>query len=732
MHCFAKGSVFVAVVVWTLCSLPVAGAAELVIADGGRSDYTIVVASEASDSERHGAKELQMFLEEISGATLPIATDRDRVDGPMILLGRSKKLEGLALKLDLEPLGDEGFVVHTAPPHLILAGGRKRGSMFAVYTFLEDHLDCRWWTDTASRIPKRERIELGLLEERHTPPTIRYRWVSGEPDWATRNKLNTYFIRADGDLHDGVHTFFQYLPPEEYFEKHPEYFSLVTGERRNNAQICLTHPEVVQIVAENVKKRLRKEPGIDILSVSQRDGFGGACECPDCQALVDAEGSQSGPLISFVNQVADIVGKDFPDVAIGTLAYLYTKKPPKTIRPRPNVVVRMGTIQKCLSHSSATCDFVHTATFRENITGWAKLTDRIHVWDYVISFHHYLAPFPNLEAIGPTAKYFVENGVRGVLWQDREVGEVKDLRRYMLAKITWNPDVDVRAVREEFLEGFYGPAAGPIDEYLDMVHKKAIDDNVHMFIWAKPQDAYLTPEILSRARELFDEAERRVEGQPDLVERVEMARLAIQYAELCRPTPYVDSAPIYARFKAVVEREKIKYYGEGGFYMSAWLVEKQALFGALPENVVYDLFQNVGAAKHANNYKFEVNAVKKGDGMVPAILQHPPNEGLGTAAWEIQLPALENAKKLVLRFGTGFREPTTNGVRFIILTDGTEVWSTEQKDLEPVDHEIDVSDWAGKTLRLSLHVDALGNAEYDWSGWVRPQIVIVAAGGNSE
>jgi len=727
---FMKLSALATVVGWFLCGPPALRAAELVIADGGRSDYTIVIASEASDSEKHGATELQMFLEQISAAKLPIATDADAVNGPMILVGRSKKLAELELKIDFEPLGDEGFVVHTAPPHLVLAGGRTRGSMYAVYTFLEDHLDCRWWTDTASRIPKRERIEIGPLQERHAPPAIRYRWVSGEPDWGARNKLNTYFIRADGDLYDGVHTFFKYLPPEEHFEKHPEYFSLVSGERRNNAQICLTHPEVVKIVAENVKKRLREKPSIDILSVSQRDGFGGACECTECQALVDAEGSQSGPVVNFVNQVADIVGKEFPDVAIGTLAYLYTKKPPKTIRPRPNVVIRMGTIQKCLSHSSATCDFVHTATFRENITGWGKLTDRIHVWDYVISFHHYLLPFPNLEAIGPTAKYFAENSVRGVLWQDRQAGEVKDLRRYMLAKITWNPDVDARAVRDEFLEGFYGPAAGPIGEYLDMIHKKAVGDNVHMFIWAKPQDAYLTPEILSRARELFDEAERRVEGQPELVERVEMARLAIQYAELCRPTPYVDSAPIYARFKAVVEREKIEHYGEGGFYMSAWLAEKQALFGALPENVVYDLFQNVGAATHENNYKFEVNAVKKGDGMVPAILQHPPNEGIGTAAWEIQLPALENGKKLVLRFGTGFREPTTNGVGFTILIDGKEVWSTEQKDLEPVDHEIDVSDWAGKTLRLSLHVDALGNGEYDWSGWVRPQIVIVPREGS--
>ena len=724
MRCLTRLSAVVLIVGGSLCNLTAANEPSVIIADKGHSDYTIVIASHASDSEKHGATELQMFLEQISGARLAIATDAEQVDGPMILVGRSKKLDGLELKIDFDLLGDEGFVVHTAAPHLVLSGGRKRGSMFAVYTFLEDQLGCRWFSTNASRIPKRERIEIGSLQERHAPPAIRYRWVGGEPDWSTRNKLNTYFIRADGDKYEGVHTFHKYLPPQQYLEEHPEYYSLIGGQRRA-VQICLTNPEVVQIVAENVKQHLRESPDIDILSVSQMDGFGGACECLECKTLDEKEGSKSATVINFVNQVADIVGKEFPDVAIGTLAYLYTKKPPKTIRPRPNVVVRMGTIQKCLSHSAVTCDFVHTATFRENLAGWAKLTDRIHIWDYVICFHHYLLPFPNLEAIQPTAKFFAENSVSGVLWQDRMVGEVKDLRRYMLAKLAWNPDIDARAVRDEFLEGFYGPAGGPIGEYLDMIHKKVADDNFHMFIWAKPQDPYLTPEILSRARELFDEAERRVEGRPELVHRVEMARLAIQYTELCHPSPYVDGVPIFEKFKAVVQREKIRDYGEGGKPMAGWLAEKEALYGRLPENVVYDLFRNVSTAKAENCHKFEVKTIKQDDKMIPAVLQHPPNEGLGEATFEIPLPALQNGQKLVFRFGTGFREPTKNGVRFAILVAGDPIWTIEQKELAPVDHQLDLSRWAGRTIALTLLVDALGNAEYDWSCWVRPQIEIV-------
>jgi hypothetical protein len=578
------------------CSSLAADAAGLVIADGGRSDYTIVVAADASASEKHGAKELQMFLQQISGATLPIASDTDALNGPMILVGRSTKVEALAEKIDFDALGDEGFVVRTAPPHLVLAGGRQRGTLYAVYTFLENHLGCRWFTPTVSRIPKQERIELGAIEELQGPPTMEFRSISLDGmdlDWAARNKLNAGLqrvaaksnagwgylpaepTRGGGRVWKGAHTYHDFLPSKEYFEEHPEYFALTGGERKT-IQICLTHPEVVKIVALNIKELIRETPKADIISLSQNDGFGGYCTCPACKAIDDAEGGPSGTVITFVNQVADIVGEEFPDVAIGTMSYLFTKTPPKTVRPRPNVVVMIAPIQNCFSHPAETCDWAHVKTFRDDLAAWSKLSDRLYVWDYVICFHHLYLPFPNLEAIQPNIKLYADSGIHGILNQGDGRGEMKELRNYMLAKCMWNPATDARKVRDDFLEGYYGPAAGPINEYLDMIHQRVRDDNIHMYIWAKPDD-YITPEILSRARELFDEAERRVEGQPDLVRHVEMARLAIQYAELCRPSPFVKGAPIYAKFKSVVEREKLESYGEGKA-MDGWLAEKGATY----------------------------------------------------------------------------------------------------------------------------------------------------------
>ena len=149
-----------------LMGLLTAASADITLASGGRSDYSIVIDQDCSPSERHGAEELQMFLEQICGAKLPIRRINVMpVSGPMILVGRSKVLDRLLVDIDFAALGDEGFVIKTVGPHLVLAGGRLRGSMYACYEFLHKYLGCRWFTvegatPAVSRIPRQETIKL--------------------------------------------------------------------------------------------------------------------------------------------------------------------------------------------------------------------------------------------------------------------------------------------------------------------------------------------------------------------------------------------------------------------------------------------------------------------------------------------------------------------------------------------------------------------------------------------
>ena len=73
-------------------------AGDLVLAEGGKSDYQIVLADNASPSTRHGAEELQMFLQQISGVKLPIVSDQKPIAPHEIILGDNRHLRAIGAK----------------------------------------------------------------------------------------------------------------------------------------------------------------------------------------------------------------------------------------------------------------------------------------------------------------------------------------------------------------------------------------------------------------------------------------------------------------------------------------------------------------------------------------------------------------------------------------------------------------------------------------------------------
>ena len=117
---------------------------------------------------------------------------------------------------------------------------------------------------------------------------------------------------------------------------------------KERTQLCLTNPDVLRIAIEKVKQALRENPGSRLISVSQNDWYNN-CTCPECRKIDEAEGSNAGSLIWFVNQIAEAIEDEFPDVIIDTLAYQYSRPAPKNIRPRKNVCVRLCSIEACFA-----------------------------------------------------------------------------------------------------------------------------------------------------------------------------------------------------------------------------------------------------------------------------------------------------------------------------------------------------------------------------------------------
>lgn len=520
------------------------GAGEIVLADGGKSPYHIVVSAGAAPPVRHAAEELRSFLREISGAEIPIVTDREPPGPAEILVGGSERLRALDPSIDLAALGREGYVLRTVGPHLVIAGGEPRGTLYGVYGLLEDHLGCRWFTPAVSRIPKQERLTVPELAET-VVPALEYRepftFDCFDGDWCARNRMNSSSGRLDekrgGKIQFGdgffCHTFATLVNPGVHFAAHPEYFSLVGGQRQSGyAQLCCTNEAVIQLCIEGIRAAMRAHPEAFVFSVSQNDTFL-QCECERCQALAAAEDSQMAPVLALVNRVAEAVEKEFPNQVVETLAYQWTRRPPKTLRPRPNVIVRLCSIECCFAHPLESCDSPANRAFCADLAGWAKVCDRLWIWDYVTDFAHYLLPFPNQRVRDDNIRLFVRNHARGIFEQDAyesPEGELSGLGGWLTAKYLWNPAYDEETAIAEFLSGVYGPAAAPIRGYLDLLHDYVVKENVHVLIWAAPTSPHLPDELLLAADRLWQKAEELAAGDSAALGRVRLARLSVDYA----------------------------------------------------------------------------------------------------------------------------------------------------------------------------------------------------------
>lgn len=431
-------------------------------------------------------------------------------------------------------------------PHLVIAGSRVRGTMYGVYTFLEDVLGCRWYTSKVSVIPKKPTITLGPLNIVQKP-SFEYRndyyADAFNQDWAARQKSNGITDEAHGgSIVYGrfVHTFYALVPAEKYFKDHPKYYALIDGKRiaasPSMGQLCLSNPEVLKIATQTVLDWCKSNPKAKIWSVSQ-DDYGRGCQCDKCRAIDAEEGSPSGTLLRFVNAIADEVAKQYPNVLIDTLAYQYTEEPPRITGLRPNVRVRLCPISCCEVHPYDKCDFGDNQRFMKRFERWSQMTDNLYIWHYSTAFFNLLLPFPDEDQLAASLRMYKAHGVKGIFMEGNNFagGHMDELKAYLVAKLMWNVNADPRAIREEFLTGYFGKAGRPIDEWLDLLHSEVAKRNIHMNPWPNPPFALFTPQVLGKSDLLFDTAEKLADS-PEILARVKHARLSLRYAKLWRDT----------------------------------------------------------------------------------------------------------------------------------------------------------------------------------------------------
>lgn len=496
--------------------------AQVSLMDNGKTKSRIILADKSQNC-RTSANLLQIFLQKISGCTLPIVENQPSRNGDILLGGEVS-----------DDITEDGFKLSTQGG-IMRISGRDKGVVYGVITFLEQYLGVDYWGENEYSFTPMKTIKLPLIDKINNP-AFRYRQsqcyaIHTDSIYKWWNRLeepNEQFAASYW-----VHTFDRLLPSSVYGKDHPEYYSYFKGKRHPGkaSQWCLTNPEVFEIVSQRIDSIFKANPDKHIISVSQNDGNYTNCTCDACKAIDDREGALSGSIITFLNKLA----ARFPDKEFSTLAYLYTMNPPKHIKPLPNVNIMLCDID---------CDREVTLTenksgkeFVKAMEGWSAITNNIFVWDYGINFDNYLAPFPNFHILQNNIKLFKKNhatmhfsqiaGSRG--------GDFAELRAYLVSKLMWNPEANVDSLMQHFLKGYYGEAAPALYQYIKVMEGALIGSGQRLWIYDSPvshKNGMLKPALMRRYNEMFDQAEKAVATDEVLLGRVQRARLPLQYSEL--------------------------------------------------------------------------------------------------------------------------------------------------------------------------------------------------------
>lgn len=464
------------------------------IALDGWSDYVIVIGADCTQSEKTAARELALYIKKMSGATLRINTDDKPEAEKELVVGRTtREAEG---DFDREELGDEGFVIKTVGKKLFIVGGEKRGTLYGVYTYLENYLGCRFYTMDFEKVPEYNALPFIEIEEDKQIPVITTRDSSWYPSRSVsffpKAKMNSGRSGTISTLYGGCDSWAGSTCHTLYA------LAEMSGDSFNH-EPCLSDEKVYETVLKNVLSLLRANPDAKYISVSQNDSDtrDHACKCDKCQATFEETGARSGVYLKFVNRIADAIKDEFPNVMIHTFAYKFTREAPVGIKPADNVMVQLCTIEACFRHplDECTCDISGNETdFKRIFEEWSALCNYMSVWDYTTDFYSFNISFPNFEAIYENMHFFADNNVKFLFEQGNgEVynGEFSALRSYLISRLLWDPYMSKEqyyAYMDEFLLDYYGAGAPKIREYIDLMQSESENSCVHIYDY--PDEIY--------------------------------------------------------------------------------------------------------------------------------------------------------------------------------------------------------------------------------------------------
>ena len=568
----------------------------------GRTDadlLTVAVPRDRIPAEKTAARELTEYLGKMTGRRVAVV-DEGKAGKADIHLGATAFAK--AQVPGLGAFGKEEWTVLVRDGALVIAGGRPRGTLYAVYHYLEDVAGVHWLTPVSDHVPAHQELPRPAADLRGKP-AMPYRDIYDVPGadgqrFLARNRMNVSSTEyGGGKVFGGAgssHTLYTNLGgPDEIrrlFKEHPDWFPLIDGRRtchleradgQSQSQLCLTNPELRRYWVAKLRARIQadragcRRTGADCplyYAIDQNDSYDGFCRCPACREIFEREGSNAGILLDFANYVAAELEGEAPDARFAMMALHSTEKPPKTLKARRNVVIRLCDTTSNMVHPwTAAENAPHLANLRE----WTKHADAITMWDYSVTYWAPSVvnlPTPAERTFAPDIRLLRDSKGAGFFFEHENpiAADMRDLKVWLEIKLVENPDLDDRQLVETFTDLYYGPEAGAaIRRYRDLLGEAADQAGASVRWFPNLSDyAFLDAPRVGAFYALRAEAVRAVRGDSERTMRVANAfssldRLYLLRAAVLRRQAEKAGAEVaLPDWDAVAERYRLVFEGE--------------------------------------------------------------------------------------------------------------------------------------------------------------------------
>jgi hypothetical protein len=574
------------------------------LAENGTARHAIVIdaAGTATEAERFAAEELAVFLQKITGAAFPIVKEGENA-GPGIYVGHTRRAAKAGV--DLAALGEEEWVLHTAGADLILTGGRPRGTLYAVYEFLDTHAGCRWIAPDIEIIPANRDFAVPPLKTRGRPA---FSWREttlyprhDDPKRISKEDYARFLVR---NRYNGAHynggNFWLYEPRFGFSERFgrpgsshtfsiyqknwtdvkPEFFAMMEDGKRAprpdgplGHDFCLTNAELKERVAQQLQAYIEEDraeaaqkgtPPPRIYAFSQNDTSSKYCRCPECSAIAQREGSYAGTTLAFVNDVAARIAEKYPDVKLLTEAYQFTKRAPKTIRPRENVVVRLALLD-LEYRADEIADVLRPLSAptnraaREVTEGWAKAIQdgQLFAWDYAQLRTPFRYPYDGTTKILKNLEYWHRLGIDRVFIEQAGIDlSFRPMRDWLFFRKSVHPELNDELLIDEYVRGYFGPAAGPMRKYYDRLAALTEAGDKSYFETPASVIPWLNSEFYTQVNAWLDEAEALCAGEANAkhLRHVHLERVPVDSGLLHLWHRYAESPAWKGRKEEVLRR----------------------------------------------------------------------------------------------------------------------------------------------------------------------------------